>query len=85
MKEFELLRKIERVEAAQNVAQAILEETGTAYNGEAFVQVNSEILRIKSILKERMSDGVIHTHLGVEMDVVSFIGGVVPGGEQIIR
>lgn len=62
MREFELLRKIERVEQIQKNMQDTLVALQVSYNEDSFAQVNSEISRIKDILKKKISGGFVHTH-----------------------
>lgn len=75
MKEFELLRKVERVEQIQKMMQDTLAALQVSYNEDSFAKVNSEISRIKDILKKKISGGVGHNHSGYGANTVSIVGG----------
>lgn len=79
MKEFDLLRKIERVEQIQKKMQDTLVALQVSYNEDSFAQVNSEISRIKDILKKKISGGVVHNHSGHGDNTVSIVGGATSG------
>jgi len=84
MKEFELLRKVERVEQIQKKMQDTLVALQVSYNEAAFAQVDSEIQRIKGILKNKIPGGVVHIHSGhgVNTVTVSTVGEMAIGDEQ---
>ena len=84
MKEFELLRKIERVEQIQKMMQDTLVALHVSYDEAAFVQVDSEIQRIKDVLKKKISGGIVHTHSGhgVNTVTVTTVGEMAIGDEQ---